>query len=207
MARCVNWDSVEEAGKRMKMRGRKRQEIMKERERTEEEDTMGEWRFIRQRWIKGQKRIGRRRERGLEGVKRWIKSRQSKSSGRREQGKRMQQGWEGTGGGEYQREKKGGKGRMQQEKSQGKSAKGGRCVRRMLRQKERKRTSRWRGIGENRTKGLLQKCLTWKTLLLNLEAERERILSLSDDLTYRAKEVLERAVHAHNSVCTRDNKL
>lgn len=51
----------------------------------------------------------------------------------------MQQGWEGTGGGEYQREKKGGKGRMQQEKSQGKSAKGGRCVRR---QKERKRTSR-----------------------------------------------------------------
>lgn len=53
----------------------------------------------------------------------------------------------------------------------------------------------------------MQKCLTWKTLLLNLEAERERILSLSDDLTCRAKEVLERAVHVHNSVCTRDNKL
>lgn len=87
VARCVNWDSVEETGKRRKMRGRKRQEIMKERERTEEEDTKGEWRFIRQRWIKGQKRTGRRRERGLEGVKRWMKSRQSKSSGRREQGK------------------------------------------------------------------------------------------------------------------------
>lgn len=33
---------MEEAGKKRKMRGRKRQEVMKERERTEEEDTKGE---------------------------------------------------------------------------------------------------------------------------------------------------------------------
>lgn len=33
---------MEEAGKRRKMRGRNRQEIMKERERTEEEDTKEE---------------------------------------------------------------------------------------------------------------------------------------------------------------------